>query len=107
MAVVTPRRAISSEPGTAAMANSIDGRPVRMPIWVAFRFSSSWMSGMTGGTAKMVSRNAQPPSHSSTSAVSTRCCDGASPAFRMDGPGITRRMLQKGRDADFFKGGIT
>ena len=74
----TPRRAISSEPGTAAMANSIDGRPVRMPIWVALSLSSSWMSGMTGGTANMVSRKATPLSHNSMSEVSRRACDAGS-----------------------------
>ena len=35
----TPSLAISSEPGTAASASSIDGRPVRMPTWVALMFS--------------------------------------------------------------------
>ena len=77
IAVLTPRRAISSEPGTAAIANSIDGSPVRMPICVAFSAKSSWMRGMTGGTAKMVNRKAVPTSHSSTSAVKMRARSGA------------------------------
>jgi hypothetical protein len=76
-AVRTPRRAISSEPGTAAKANSIDGNPVRIPIWVALRRSSSWISGMTGGTAKMVSRKPTPASHKSVSEVKRLACDGA------------------------------
>ena len=60
------------------MANSIDGDPVKMPIWVALRFKSSWMSGMTGGTAKIVSRRATPVSQSSISDVRRRACAGAS-----------------------------
>ena len=40
MAARTPSRAISSEPGTAAKASSIDGRPVSTPIWVALRLRS-------------------------------------------------------------------
>jgi hypothetical protein len=52
-----------------------------MPIWVALRLSSSWISGMTGGTANMVRRSALPASHSSSNEVSKRACDGAPWAF--------------------------
>ena len=91
-AVRTPRRAISNEPGTAAIANSIDGRPVRMPIWVALKDSSSWISGMTGGTANMVRRSATPASHSSTNAVRKRACKGAAlESFMEFSPALQRR----------------
>ena len=63
---------MSSEPGTAAAASSIDGRPVRMPTCVADMCNWSWISGMTGGTDRMVSRRALPASQSSSSALSTR-----------------------------------
>jgi hypothetical protein len=68
----TPSRATISEPGTAAAANSIDGRPVRMPICVADIRNWSWISGITGGTARIVSRRALPASQSSSSAISAR-----------------------------------
>ena len=54
----------------AAPANSTIGRPDRMPTWVSDRCRSSWISGMTGGTARMVSRSATPASQSRASARS-------------------------------------
>src|SRR5262245_45648181 len=80
-AAQTPSLAMSSAPGTAAMANSIDGRPVRIPTWVALRFISSWMIGMTGGTAKIVNRNAAPESHRSSNEFRSRARSGAVRSF--------------------------
>jgi len=93
--VRTPRRAISSEPGTAAKANSIDGSPVRMPIWVALRLSASWMSGMTGGTANMVNRRPVPASQSSSNEVRKRACGGAPRGLRFDAAGMAEKLLRK------------
>jgi hypothetical protein len=45
------------------------------------RCSSSWISGMTGGTASSVSRKALPASHSRMSDVMMRAGDGAALAF--------------------------
>ena len=70
IAVSAPSRAIISEPAMAAPANSTIGRPDRMPIWVSDRCRSSWISGMTGGTARMVRRSATPASQSSSRARS-------------------------------------
>ena len=53
------------------------------------------MSGMTGGTANMVSRRPTPASHSSRSEVSKRACDGASLGLCIDEPGIAEKLLQK------------
>src|SRR5665647_2284878 len=41
------------------------------------------MSGMTGGTANMVSRSALPASHNSSSEVTKRACGGAPPQARL------------------------
>src|SRR5512146_1510338 len=64
-AAVAPKRAISSEPGMAAAARSRVGRVPSVPISVSLRCSSVWMSGMTGGTARSVSRRPRPASHKS------------------------------------------
>ena len=69
--------AIKSDPGTAAKANNIDGSPVSTPIWVALRFNSSWIIGMTGGTANIVSRRAMPTSQSRSSDVRKRVCEAS------------------------------
>src|SRR5437764_1567536 len=58
-----PKRAISSEPGTAAQANSTGTNPVRMPISVSDIRKSAWICGMTGGTARTASRVPLPASH--------------------------------------------
>ena len=46
------------------MANSASGSPIRSPIWVSDIRRSSWISGITGGTTKSVSRMAKPASQS-------------------------------------------
>src|ERR1043166_6996966 len=58
------------------MANSIEGKPFKVPICVAFNASSLWMAGMTGGIARIVRRKATPTSHSSTSAVKGAAREG-------------------------------
>src|SRR5262249_35160314 len=63
------RRAMNSEPGSAASANRIMGRPERMPTSVPERRKSDWISAMTGGTARMLSRSATPASHSRPPAI--------------------------------------
>jgi hypothetical protein len=68
---------MTSEPGTAASASSIDGSPVRIPTCVADRSSPSWMSGISGGTARTVRRSAFPVSQSRTSGTSVRPVVGA------------------------------
>ena len=64
-----PNREISTEPAMAAPANNTIGMPERIPIWVFERLRSRWISGMTGGTARMVRRSALPASQSSNNAV--------------------------------------
>ena len=59
-----PNRAINSEPGTAAIANSIGGRLDSQPICVSDRCRSACNSGMTGGVASTVSRRHAPDSQS-------------------------------------------
>ena len=59
-----PTRAINSEPGTAAMANSIGGRLDSQPICVSDRCRSACSAGMTGGVASTVSRRHAPDSQS-------------------------------------------
>ena len=59
-----PNRAINSEPGTAAIANSIGGRLDSQPICVSDRCRSACSAGMTGGVASTVSRRHAPESQS-------------------------------------------
>jgi hypothetical protein len=61
-----PKRAISSDPRIAAPANNTGGKPVRMPTWVSDMPRSVRISGMTGGTARIVMRNPLPASQSSS-----------------------------------------
>ena len=83
-ASLAPIRAIRSDPGTAAMANSASGSPIRSPIWVSDIRSSSWMSGITGGTTNSVMRMATPASQSrhKNRRVASQCCGGFSPGGR-------------------------
>src|SRR5262245_65246087 len=64
-----PRRAMKSDPGSAATAKRIMGRPERMPTSVPERRRSDWISAMTGGTARMLSRSATPASQSRPPAI--------------------------------------
>src|SRR5260370_4358096 len=64
-----PRRAMKSDPGSAAIANRTVGRPERRPTWVPDRRRSDWMSAMTGGTARTLSRRLTPASHSRLPAI--------------------------------------
>ncbi len=64
-----PNRAINSEPGTAAIANSIGGRLDSQPICVSDRCRSACNSGMTGGIANTVSRRHAPDSQSRRSGI--------------------------------------
>src|SRR6266498_4692674 len=66
-----PKRAMKSDPGSAAMANRTMGRPERTPTPVPDRRRSDWMSAMTGGTARMLSRRATPASQSRLPAIQT------------------------------------
>ena len=65
----TPRRATSSEPSKAAIANSAGAMLLSSPTCVALSLNSSRTIAMTGGTARIVSRSALPASQSSASAV--------------------------------------
>src|SRR6185312_12335573 len=67
-----PKRAMSSEPGTAAAEKSSEGRLERMPSCVSEIWSASWRRGTTGGTPRTVRRSAAPDSQSSTSVVRSR-----------------------------------
>src|SRR5579875_3005200 len=58
-----PRRAINSEPGTAARPSSRTGSPDKAPIAFSLRARSRWISGKTGGTASIVRRRSAPASH--------------------------------------------
>jgi hypothetical protein len=60
-----PRRAMSSEPGIAAMASSATGRPVRTETPFSSSPRSRWMAGIKGGTASRVTARARGPSHRS------------------------------------------
>src|SRR3954471_16533062 len=84
-----PKRAISSEPGRAARPNRTIGRPVRIPISVPDSCKSAWMSEMTGGTARIVSRNPTPASQSKLA---------ASQKSRMGAPDQLGRRLLPSRD---------
>src|SRR5438105_5438624 len=72
-AALTPRRATSSDPANAAIANNAGGMLERRPTSVALKANSSRIIAMTGGTARIVSRNALPASQSSTIAVHISC----------------------------------
>ncbi len=74
-----PKRAMMSEPGTAAAANRSDGRPANAPIAVSERSRSRWMNGSKGGTASTVMRKAAPLSQMRPSEVKSRRGGGASP----------------------------
>ena len=68
-AVVTPSRATSSDPASAAIANSAGGMLDRRPTSVALKAKSSRIIASTGGTARIVSRSPTPASQSSISAT--------------------------------------
>src|SRR5215469_5432645 len=57
-----PIREISSEPGIATIANSRTGSPVSAATIFSLRSRSRWISGSTGGSARMVSRRSMPAS---------------------------------------------
>src|SRR5262249_26857697 len=61
---IAPKRAMKSEPGSAAIANRTIGRPERTPTSVPDRRRSAWIGKMTGGTARMLSRRPTPASQS-------------------------------------------
>src|SRR5215475_751480 len=61
---IAPKRAMKSEPGSAAIANRTIGRPERMPTSVPDRRRSAWIDKITGGTARMLSRRPTPASQS-------------------------------------------
>ncbi len=65
-------RAMSSEPGTAAMANSASGSPTSSPTCVSDMCSSRCTSGITGGMARIVMRMATPASQSRNRTLSSR-----------------------------------
>ncbi len=67
-----PVRAIRSDPGIAASANIDNGRPIRSPTWVSDMRRSSWISGITGGTARIVMRMATPASQSTPMSLTNR-----------------------------------
>src|SRR5205807_3292874 len=95
-----PRRAISSDPGTAASANSSEGSPVRTPTWVSDRFRSAWIAGSTGGTASTVARNPAPASQSNVSGNRTRRTETPPPRRNPTGLGLAaifRRRLEPDR----------
>src|ERR1700674_1606089 len=58
----TPNLAMSSAPGTDAIASNSTGSETRAPTAFSSRCSSRWMSGISGGTASIVSRRSMPPS---------------------------------------------
>src|SRR4029077_8169016 len=66
---VTPSRATSREPTSAAAAKRMMGRPVSIPISVPERLNSLRSTGMTGGTARRGVRSALPTSQRRASAV--------------------------------------
>ena len=84
-----PNRAISSDPGTAAPANNMTGRPTSTPTSVAESAKSALIIGMVGGIARMVRRSAMPASHSNTTAMRNRL-DGKL-SFRGNGEGFRGR----------------
>ena len=57
---LVPIRAISSDPGTAAMAKIASGSPISSPTCVSDMCNSACTSGITGGMARMVMRMATP-----------------------------------------------
>ena len=60
-----PIRAIRSEPGMATIANSRTGRPVSAATSFSLKSRSRWMSGSTGGSARIVRRRSMPASQRS------------------------------------------
>src|SRR5262249_25369488 len=66
---MAPSRAMKSEPGSAASANSTIGMPERMPTAVPDRPRSAWIDKITGGTARMLSRRPTPASQSKPAAT--------------------------------------
>ena len=76
MPAQSPKRAINTAPGTAAIANIIGGKLDSQPISVSDRCRSACNSGTTGGTAKTVSRRQAPESQSSESAIARWRADG-------------------------------
>ena len=87
----TPKRAINSEPGIAASANMLSGMPIKSPTWVSLMCRSSWMSGITGGTASSGMRMVTPASQSSDSTVTIDGDAGLS-------PGMGGRFIRTPRD---------
>ncbi len=81
---VVPIRAISSDPGTAATAKIASGRPISRPTCVSDMCSSLWMSGITGGMARIVIRIATPASQSRHSGLSRRPTGGPAAEFRQE-----------------------
>ena len=61
-----PNFEIASDPGIAAVAIMIIGKPDNIPISVADIARSARRNAITGGTASTETRNAAPASHSST-----------------------------------------
>src|ERR1700674_5370928 len=68
-AAVAPKRATSSDPANAAIANNAGGMLLRRPTSVALKSKSSRIIAMTGGTARMVSLSPFPASHSRATAI--------------------------------------
>ena len=69
-----PRRAISSDPGIAAIANSSTGNPESAPIARSLRANCRWINGRTGGTANTVRRRSAPASHNTARRNSDEGC---------------------------------
>src|ERR1700744_4849047 len=65
----TPKRAMSVDPGVAAIANKMTGMPDSSPTSVPDRCNSCWMIEMTGGTARTVSRRLTPHAHNRNNGV--------------------------------------
>src|SRR5262249_44129647 len=79
------KRAINSEPSSAAVLNISTGSAERMPTCVPFRPRSAWIIAMTGGVARIVIRSATPTSQRRPAAV--HCC-------RIMGLALSRRALE-------------
>ncbi len=67
-----PTRAMSSDPGTAAMAKTASGSPINRPTWVSDMCSSSCTCGITGGMARIIMRMATPASQSTNMSLMRR-----------------------------------